>query len=350
MATTEFTIDRWHLDNARNDSVLFQLQLKEMTWYQSGSVYIRLPQNYTEFAGQIKPVMGFDLDGTLIWSDRGQEHMRGAGDWVFTSELVPSFLQQSVKNGWIPLIITNQKFQKGNALPMKMARIDTVIAAAGIDPFVFMATGEDAFRKPGIGCWQLFLQYSGISPRPESFYSGDAVGSEDSNPMYRWANTDLKFAENAGLKFYRPEDLLPAQPQPELNDSQEFIIMVGQPGSGKTFFAQKLKEINPNRITVISGDEFKSNTGRMLKAAEDALKQGRTVIIDATNPTRQGRSAYIQLAESYNLKPRIFWATRPGKAWNALRAKPVPAIALNMYGSKFERPTVQEGASVERIN
>lgn len=321
-----------------------------MTWYQSGTVYIRLPKNPTEFAGQVKPVMGFDLDGTLIWSDRGQEHMRGVDDWVFTSDLVPGFLQQSVKNGWVPVIITNQKFQKGNALPMKMARIDAVIAAAGVDPFVFMATGNDAYRKPGVGTWQLFQQYSGILPRPESFYSGDAVGPNDPNPMYRWADTDLKFAENAGLKFYRPEDLLPAQPPPELSGHQEFIVMVGQPGSGKTTFAQKLKDKNPERITIISGDEFKSNSGRMLKAAEEALKRGQTVIIDATNPTRAGRSAYLQLAESYNLKPRIFWATRPGKAWNALRAKPVPTIALNMYGSKFERPTVQEGASVERIN
>jgi DNA 3'-phosphatase len=321
-----------------------------MAWYQSGTVYIRLPKNYTEFAGQVKPVMGFDLDGTLIWSDRGQEHMRGAEDWVFTSDLVPVFLQQSVKNGWVPVIITNQKFQKGNALPMKMARIDAVIAAAGVDPFVFMATGTDAYRKPGAGTWQLFQQYSGILPRLESFYSGDAVGPNDPNPMYRWADTDLKFAENAWLKFYRPEDLLPAQPQPELSGQQEFIVMVGQPGSGKSTFAQKLKVMHPDKITIISGDEFKSNSGRMLKAAEEALKRGQTVIIDATNPTRAGRSAYLQLAESYNLKPRIFWATRPGKAWNALRAKPVPAIALNMYGSKFERPTVQEGASVERIN
>jgi bifunctional polynucleotide phosphatase/kinase len=89
---------------------------------------------------------------------------------------------------------------------------------------VLAATAGDQYRKPGIGLYELLLQLyeaKGLevgtfwisSPRDQrtntfpldvdlenSFYVGDAAGrAGDHN------DTDRKFAINAGLTFYTPE-------------------------------------------------------------------------------------------------------------------------------------------------
>ena len=63
---------------------------------------------------------------------------------------------------------------------------------------------------------------------------------------------------------------------------QECVIMVGGPGSGKsTFVTTKMK----NYVRV-NNDTFK-NLKKCAKVCREALEQGKSVVIDNTNPTKE---------------------------------------------------------------
>lgn len=315
-------------------------------WATYETVYVRQPKTLPT-PGSTVGVAAFDFDGTFIWTASGRAIYRVSDDtdWVLTSAQLPGFLQSSVQNGWLVVIFSNQKVSAKD-IPNRISRFDKVVAELGIDPYIFFATKDDKYRKPEPGMWQLFLGLSQIVPHPGSFYSGDAVGGDDPNPLYRWADTDSKFAQNIGVTFRRPEDVIPPTPEPSPSPAQELVILVGQPGSGKSTFAKKWSA----QYTVVSGDEMKSNKNKMQAAVHRALGEKKSVIVDATNPTRSGRAEYIQLAKQLGVPVRILWFPKPGEAFNALRPVPVSSMALTMYSSRFERPTVDEGAVVERGN
>ncbi len=71
---------------------------------------------------------------------------------------------------------------------------------------VFASLADDTYRKPMLGCGKsLFGKWNGgiEVDSGESFFVGDAAGRK----KYRdHQDTDLKWALNAGLGFYTPEE------------------------------------------------------------------------------------------------------------------------------------------------
>ena len=79
------------------------------------------------------------------------------------------------------------------------------------------------------------------------------------------------------------------------------VIMCGAPGSGKsTFCANYL----PTHVRV-NRDTLKTKQ-KCYKVAEQNMQQGKSVVIDNTNPTKQDRKYFIDLAKKYNYKLRCF--------------------------------------------
>lgn len=74
------------------------------------------------------------------------------------------------------------------------------------------------------------------------------------------------------------------------------IIFVGSAASGKsTFWKTHLSDyVRVNRDTLKTRE-------KCLKAAEEALKKGENVVIDNTNPTKNDRKDYIDLAKKYGI-------------------------------------------------
>lgn len=74
------------------------------------------------------------------------------------------------------------------------------------------------------------------------------------------------------------------------------IIFVGSPASGKsTFWKTHLSDyVRVNRDTLKTRE-------KCLKVAEDALEEGKNVVIDNTNPTKRDRQAFIDLAKEYSI-------------------------------------------------
>lgn len=274
----------------------------------------------------------FDLDGTLTTSPRGTPF---DDQYVFFGDIPKYFLDLS-EGGWNVAIMTNQLKYATQA--RKIASIVTTLNA-----HVFVATNRDIFYKPCRGMFDLLLSsfYQDSKWKFERLvYVGDASGECDPFPPYRWSDSDRRFAEVIGAEFQTPRDVIP---RVDLMDRgvQEMVILVGNPGSMKSTTSKVFERIGH---VVCSRDVL----GRKLKsAAMAALASGKSVVIDATNPTRRGREEFFSLKD---VSRRIVWCVRDGRPFNSLRDKPVPEIAYRTYSSRFEVPDpIEEKCLVEMM-
>ncbi len=294
-----------------------------------------------------KKIFLLDVDGTLILSKSGRKWADSASDWVWSHPEFPTFLQNISKTAVVALV-TNQSqwFSAGSKAEKKLDSIlDALDAANGWKPWCLVATAKPkqdnlGFRKPGRGLYDLLLvELRWSASDVESLeMCGDAVGAEDPNPAYRWANSDRLFAETIGATFLRPCDLplLKHAPIPLSDSEKEIVILVGNPGSGKSTLGRQFAAAG---YTHVEQDKTKT-AAATLKAVRSSAN---SVIVDATHAGRKHRAPYIALAKARGWSVRILWLIRDGRPWNALRTEgKVPEIAYAVYSKYFEEPTEAE--------
>lgn len=254
---------------------------------------------------------------------------------------------------------------------------------------VFAATDANHFRKPATGMWEHLAKHGngGVDiDKSGSFYVGDAAGRPKAwkAKMGRdHSAADRKFALNVGVKFYTPEEYFLGEPQypvskcamgfdpksvnldrsvkdletdlglSDRKKGQEVVVMVGFPASGKTtiakrYFVDQLNYVHINRDTL-------KDAKRCIKAARDALEQGKSVIVDNTTPDVASRKPYIDMAKELNVPSRCLWMQTSidlSKHLNMMREveskgarKHVPNVAYNVFNKKFVQPRKEEGFS-----
>ncbi|KAJ9119115.1 hypothetical protein QFC22_003606 [Naganishia vaughanmartiniae] len=212
----------------------------------------------------------YDLDGTLIQPKSGARFPKDATDWKWWDATVKAKLAQVQKEQFHLVIISNQNLKEK---PLKAWKSKVALICAdlpeGMPIRILAATAKDQYRKPGIGLYELLhdlYEAKGLEIDVEnSFYVGDAAGrAGDHN------DTDRKFAVNAGLTFYTPEqyfkdskkdpgflpfkgfdataELAAMDNSPLITptstplipaSTKEIVIFVGYPASGKTSFYNK---------------------------------------------------------------------------------------------------------------
>ena len=279
-----------------------------------------------------------DIDGTLVTSTSGRRWASSASDWIFLGP-VAAKLEELHRDGWIVALITNQSDWKVS--PDPAAKITSILAALqiinGWAPWTLVATAtrkekDTLYRKPGRGLYDLLLKTLNITTGlTEVRMCGDAVGPADPYPPYRWSDSDSAFAAAIGATFMRPLDLFSAVSPVEPASKQEVILLMGNPGSGKSSAAKKLAE---SGYIHIEQDTMKSKAAT--KAAVcSALKTGSSVVVDATHGSATNREPYTTLGVPY----RILWFIRDGRSFNSLREKPVPEVAYAVYSKHFVPPS-----------
>ena len=82
------------------------------------------------------------------------------------------------------------------------------------------------------------------------------------------------------------------------------IILIGPPASGKSTFTKNFLipfgYVHINRDTLLTQQ-------KCIEATREALiNQGRSVVIDNTNPDRESRAVFIDCARAYNIPIRCF--------------------------------------------
>jgi bifunctional polynucleotide phosphatase/kinase len=315
-------------------------------------------------------IASFDLDSTLIETKSKKKFAKDASDWKWIYDNVPSKLKQLVSDGYSIVIVSNQGGLSTNDKIKEWSdKVNQIAKDLGIPLKVLAAVSHGKFRKPCTGFVEKFFP----DFTKESFYCGDAAGRNGD-----FSDTDYKFAVNAKLTFYVPEELflgkkskLPAidycidfdkknkyktKVTYDIDPMEkEMIIMVGYPGSGKSSFSQYMeKKFN---YCIVNQDKL-GTLAKCKKEAISNIEKKKSFIIDSTNSSKEKRKEWIELAKGSNYKVRIvqiMTSIEISKHNNIYRhlttgSKIIPDIAYHMYKKNFEEPSIDEGVSeVEKI-
>ncbi len=298
------------------------------TIFETKDFFVYIP---TTIKRDAKKIWMFDVDGTILTSMKGSKI--ADEDFILLGPIHKVFASLEA-DGAVVALVSNQQMWHEAAAKFERLRIlfPTVIQA--------VATGKGSpYRKPETAIYDLILQLGQLNSIIKRHYVGDAVGPEATYPSYRWASSDAEFAANIDAEFHEPLELFPHVEEPKPSVKKELILFVGNPGAGKSTLAAKFSAA---RYAVINQDTL-GTRGKVLKAAKDAWAFGSSVIIDATNPSREKRQEIVDVVGATKDQVRIFWFIRDGRPFNALREEPVPEIAYRMYTKYFDTPTEDEG-------
>ncbi|KAI5900063.1 PNK3P-domain-containing protein [Schizophyllum commune H4-8] len=349
-------------------------------------------------------VAAFDLDGTVIKSSFGKGVSKAkakgpaaSANFEWWNPVVPKKLEEVYNEGYAILLITNQALKPGPLRTWK-EKMNAVALALPKVPFrLFAATEKDNYRKPMRGMWtelERIYAVEGVTiNKDESFYVGDAAGRVyGKDKPADFAGTDRKWADNVGLTFYTPEEYFLKLPKhtnvvlegfrassvPELPEvtptstpivpdpaRQEIVIFHGYPCLGKSTFYHR--HFEPAGYVHINQDTLGTRP-KCIKAVQEALKEGKSCVVDNTNRNAATRAHYIELAKKAKIPLRCFWFTGSKElAWhnNLYRAynlppsvaakepaRPiVPYIGFAGFKSESEEPTLNEGfEEIKKVN
>jgi len=324
-------------------------------------------------------IASFDIDGTIITTKSNKKFPINKNDWKFLyDQTTLDKLKELHDNDYCIIFISNQGGLKTdtqiNDWIEKMETVIKSIKEYSIIPIlIFAATKDYLYRKPIVTFWQKIknnLKDHNLTLSKKSFYCGDAAGrKKDHN------DTDYKFAVNCHLDFKIPEILFLNQEEnksdkinikyPDLSfikpnldykfipivlPKKEVILMVGYPGSGKTFLAKKF--IESKNYIYINQDSQKTKA-KCMKEFKNNLELNKNIVVDNLNYSKKIRSEYIVLAQKYNYEIRciVLNTSKELSKHNMMyrfyisngESKIIPEIVYNNYRSKYELPDSNEG-------
>ncbi len=306
----------------------------------------------------------FDLDGTIVTTASGKKFPTNATDWKWLYSSTLKVLSDLYETRCI-VIVTNQA---GKDRETTKTRLHNIIAALPVPVMLFAALAKDRYRKPHTTIWDVYIQPHAKSTA-NAFYVGDAAGRAKD-----FDSTDRKFALNIGIKFCTPEMYFLHKPDVKYSlgfdpnvfvpvkekiikpaTSQEVVIFIGFPGSGKSSYAKRnLPEQSPGTsypdYAIVSMDISKS-IGKTVKTMRKFLDDGLSIVVDNTNPDDKARQPYVDVAAEYGVPIRyIYFDINRELAehlnWVRDVIDPtrlrVPNIAYNVFAKRLTLPKKHE--------
>lgn len=298
------------------------------------------PQIYTlndAVLGQ--KIAGFDYDWTIVNPKDGSTFPKDVDDWAWFSEETPQIIKDYHEKGFTIVIFTNQT---------KLWKVDQILKVCEtlqIPMFVCVAMAK-ADHKPNPLMFDMLVEGTQVA-KDDSFFVGDALGRKSD-----FSDSDKVFAENIGLNWLAPESVFMCSTFVkhivEIMQEPEIIIMVGYPGSGKSTIGQEICNSEKGQYIQLKGDDFQSNTPKMIKASLEHLVNKKSIVFDATNSSTKKRALYIAVAQKYDYPVRCIHVSTPlGISYKRNKCrqdkKQVPKIAYSVYKKHFNEPLTEEG-------
>ncbi|AGF85410.1 phosphatase/kinase [Moumouvirus goulette] len=374
-----------------------------MNWLETNSYLKGIINNLGKIHDPIR-IAGFDLDDTLICKSKDKNKK-----WKLLDSSIKNKILELVDNKYIIIIFTNQGGMSLNKnfdkITWRKAVDDLIkifISNLNTNEYyfaVYAAKTYDLYRKPNTGLWNLMkndlkdeFSLKKIRISNKSFFCGDAAGrispsffKKKINPSSNkgdFSDTDRKFAINIGIDFITPEEFLL-----EKSDNSEYklegiipsefikthkfknytfeprkkemIILIGPPGSGKSYFTRKY--ILPHNYVYINRDTCKTKI-KCINETKKALTENKSVVIDNTNPDVLSRMEYTSFAKDNGYKNiRAIIINTDDKLYKHLNnvrhiysngdIPKVSDIAYRIYKNKYISPQKTEGFDkIETVN
>ncbi|KAI7800579.1 bifunctional polynucleotide phosphatase/kinase [Triplophysa rosa] len=352
-------------------------------WQQIGSLMLFTAAGVSDSS----KIAGFDIDGCIITTKSGRVFPTSPDDWKILFPEIQPRLASLLKKGFKVVFFTNQMgISRGKLRPQVFkSKVEDILQTLQLPVQVFVSTAPGIYRKPVVGMWEHLCEKAngGVTiDVSQSFYVGDAAGRPANwapgKKKKDFSCSDRLFALNIGLQFHTPEEFFlgwKAAPfnmptfDPRKLDSnmslydppdasltstkQEVIIAVGFPGSGKSTFFQT--NIIPKGYVYINRDTLGS-WQQCVAACERALKEGRSVAVDNTNPDLESRKRYVDVSQNAGVPCRCFnfTATLEQAKHNNRFREMVPSatkhvhvndMVFHSYKNKFVPPSLSEGFS-----
>ena len=294
---------------------------KRMNWIETDEYMIGYykKESYNSLFSKKIPIAAFDLDSTIIEPTNNKKFSTGSTDWKFFDDNVINKLHKLNEKYNIVIISNQNGIQTGktNKNTWKQ-KLFNVVSKIDIPVTILVSIKKNLYRKPNTKLWDEFI----ISNIKKSFYCGDAAGLPRRKICNRelprdFSDSDYKFALNVGIEFIHRDQFIFDLKKPKnkipikyinFSDIQvgkyknnkpnhpEMIINVGFPGSGKTYYT---KNYLINDYEHINQDELKTEK-KCLNKCEELMKKGYSVVIDNTNPSKDKRKKFIELAQKYD--------------------------------------------------
>lgn len=344
-------------------------------WQQTENYLFYIPNNFKI----TEKIAGFDLDHTLIKPASGNVFPKKFDDWILWEDSVSTKLHHLINNKYSVCIFSNQsKIKSKEDTSLFKNKMESILKLLNIDIPIFISINKGFYRKPFTGLWDLMIKVLNVKLiSPDSFYCGDAAGrfaKWKKGKKKDFACTDRMFAYNISVNFHTPEYIFLNESESEkwcfneivihhkfsdnikhdkLNEldnkkSKIMYISVGAQGSGKSTVANKYFDT----YKTISQDELKDKK-KCIKKALELTKNGDNIIVDNTNPDKETRKLYIDIAktEGYEINCLLFTTSiELCKYLNCIRCqlssgekKLIPDIAYNVYKKKLVEPSIDEG-------
>ncbi|TKS81367.1 Bifunctional polynucleotide phosphatase/kinase DNA 5'-kinase/3'-phosphatase [Collichthys lucidus] len=289
------------------------------SWQQIGNLML-----YT--AAGVKgsdKIAGFDIDGCIITTKSGKVFPTAPDDWKILYPEIQPRLASLLKKGYKVVFFTNQMG----------------IARGKLRPEVFKSKVEDI-----LATLQLSVQFAlniGLQfHTPEEYFLGWK------SAPYSLPNFDPRKIDSSASLYDPPSASL-------TSDKTEVIVAVGFPASGKSTFFHT--HVIPKGYAYVNRDTLGS-WQNCVSACERALKEGRSVAVDNTNPDQESRKRYVDVAKAMGVPCRCFHfsaSLEQAKHNNRYREMApsdkkhvkVNDMVFHSYKKHFVAPSLSEGFS-----
>uniref|UniRef100_A0A3Q3BGY2 Polynucleotide kinase 3'-phosphatase n=1 Tax=Kryptolebias marmoratus TaxID=37003 RepID=A0A3Q3BGY2_KRYMA len=358
-------------------------ECEKSSWQQTGNLMV-----YTAVGVKASgKIAGFDIDGCIITTKSGKVFPTAPDDWRILYPEIQPRLASLLKKGHKVVFFTNQLgIAKGKLRPeVFKSKVEDILSTLQLPVQVFVATGPGIYRKPVTGMWNHVCEKANggvVVDKTQSFYVGDAAGRPENwapgKKKKDFSCSDRLFALNIGLQFHTPEEYflgwksapyrLPEFDPRKLDsttrlynppsasltsDKTEVVVAVGYPAAGKSTFFHT--HVIPKGYAYVNRDTLGS-WQNCVSACERALKEGRSVAVDNTNPDPESRKRYVDVAKAAGVSCRCFHfsATLEQAKHNNRFREMAPSdgkhakvndMVFHSYKKHFVAPALSEGFS-----
>lgn len=341
----------------------------------------------------------FDLDQTLIQPKDERRFPDSADDWEWVLKKIPSKLKSLHKSNYTIIIISNQKGLNASKDKIKWFKEKIVNIANELNiPFeLYAATSDDLYRKPNTKIIEIILDKYIVLHKLDKtlnlesiFFVGDAAGRSTDHSagdllfacnttiLLKYMYSKLLNSESIECEYFTPEQYFSGKDKntvwkvhklvgfdtlkyiqeikeeynvddiKELNKidvlkdfnkhkkakKNEMILMFGFPGSGKSTYAKLISK--KKKYVYTSQDQDKT---RILRIVNDALDDGKNIVIDNTHVTKMQRKKYIDIAKKHKVPVRIFVMYSDNKDKELKLAKHLNDVRYRLGGKYINAST-----------